>query len=125
MFLICTADKRFWKKDVPVVFLGEWCRLYADHQLLSKMNTEILDYRWRDRTLFKTDWSYLQGFYIRCLEDVADWLNAVHGMKWGLRSWEILVGPWLRYFIETQNTIGSSTRKRLRLQKSLVFINSL
>ena len=100
MFLICTADKRFWKKDIPVVFLGEWCRLNADHQLWSKMNAEILDYRWRNRTLFKSDWSYLQGFYIRCLEDVVDRLNMVHGMKWGLRSWEILVGPWLRYFIE-------------------------
>lgn len=100
MFLICTADKRFWKNDIPVVFLGEWCRLYSDRQLLSKMNDDVIDYRWRDRSLFRADWIYMRSVYLRCLEDLAEWLNTVHGMQWGLRPWEILVGPWLRYFIE-------------------------
>lgn len=27
-YLITTADERTWKFDRPVLFLGEWCRLY-------------------------------------------------------------------------------------------------
>jgi hypothetical protein len=36
--LITTADERTWKFDRPVLFLGEWCRLYDRKQVWGGMD---------------------------------------------------------------------------------------
>lgn len=99
-FLITTALEETWRDDEPVLFLGEWCRLYSRQERWSAMDAEVLPYHWDDRAKLYADYQYLQGFYERTLEALATQLNQIHGVDHGLRYWRILLGPWLGYFIQ-------------------------
>ena len=99
MFLITTADQHFWKKDEPVIFLGEWCKLYSQKELWQNMEQEVLPYHWDDRNKLFADYKYLQELYERVLVNMARSLNTVHGEDHSVRYWRIIIGPWLFYFI--------------------------
>lgn len=99
-FLITTADETTWQADVPVLFLGEWCRLYARRHVWSKMDAEVVPYHWDDRGKLYRDYCYLRELYERILAEVADRLNEIHRINHSLRYWRIFIGPWLGYFIQ-------------------------
>lgn len=99
MFLITTADQRFWKKDEPVLFLGEWCKLYSEKACWENMQQEVLAYHWDDRKELFADYQYLQELYERILAEMAHSLNVIHGEEHAVRYWRIIIGPWLFYFI--------------------------
>jgi putative transferase (TIGR04331 family) len=99
-FLITTALEQSWPDHEPVLFLGEWCRLYSRKNRWSKIDAEVMPYHWNDRAKLRADYSYLQEFYERILRDLGDHLNKIHGVAHGVRYWRILVGPWLGYFIQ-------------------------
>ncbi len=100
MFLITTADERFWRTDQPVLFLGEWCRLFRDRVKWSGLDHEVLPYHWDDRDKFAADWLYLDAVYEKYLGLLADGLNHIHGTAYSHRYWRILVGLWLRSLID-------------------------
>src|SRR5437899_12892452 len=100
MLLITTADPQFWRDDKPVLFLGEWCKLYSQKHLWQSMQSETLAYHWDDRTRFATDQIYLADVYERYLQALAARLNQIHEVTQSERFWRIVVGPWLRYFVE-------------------------
>jgi len=99
MFLVTTADQRFWKTDGKILFLGEWCKTYKSKEVWSKLNYEVVPYHWDDRRQLYKDYLYLQEVYERYLELLANRLNVLHGEKYSLRYWRIIIGPWLNYFI--------------------------
>ena len=59
--LVTTALEDSWPKDpeTPVLFLGEWCRLYSRKERWQKMNSEVLSYHWDDRTKLYNDYIYI------------------------------------------------------------------
>jgi putative transferase (TIGR04331 family) len=99
-FLITTADESTWRTDVPVLFLGEWCKLFARRAVWEKMDAVVAPYHWDDRDKFQRDYCYLQATYEELLPDVAAALNALHGVDHSTRYWRILVGPWVGYFLQ-------------------------
>lgn len=99
-FLISTADERSWRTDRPVLFLGEWCRLYSRKDAWQDLDAEVVPYHWNDREKLHQDYRYLQGLYEDLLHELTDQLNALHGVEHSLRYWRILVGPWLGYFVQ-------------------------
>lgn len=100
MFLITTAVQRFWKTDEPVLFLGEWCKLFSQRSVWEKISYEVLPYHWDDRKKLYQDYLYLDKLYEQILLQMKDLLNQMHGVKHSLRYWRIIVGPWLYYFIQ-------------------------
>ena len=40
-YLITTEDEATWKFDRPVIFLGEWCRLYNRKQKWKNMDAVV------------------------------------------------------------------------------------
>jgi hypothetical protein len=40
-YLITTADERTWKFDRPVIFLGEWCRIYDRKHIWQGMDAIV------------------------------------------------------------------------------------
>ena len=101
-FLITTAIEETWPKDpeIPVLFLGEWCRLYSQRERWSKMNSMVLPYHWDDSHKLYNDYKYLSDLYEITLQALRKQLNEFHGVDHSLRYWRILVGPWLGYFIQ-------------------------
>ena len=100
MFLISTADQRFWKKDEDILFLGEWCKIYDQRQIWSELNYQVLPYHWDDREKLYKDYLYLDTVSEKYLALLTDKLNNLHRVNYSLRYWRIVIGVWLNYFIE-------------------------
>ena len=99
-FLITTALEDTWLDDVPVLFLGEWCRRYSRRDHWQEMDGKVLPYHWNDRNKLYDDYLYLQKFYEELLLDLSKKMNLIHGVDFSVRYWRILIGPWLGYFIQ-------------------------
>lgn len=99
--LITTADERSWRSDLPVLFLGEWCRLPERQKIWQSLDATVLPYHWDDRARMQRDYVYLEGIYESALETISHSLNTAHQISRGLRYWRILIGPWLYVFIHT------------------------
>ncbi|MDC0206576.1 LIC12162 family protein [Nitrospinae bacterium] len=95
MFLITTADQRFWKAGEDVLFLGEWCKIYSQRHIWSKMNYKTLPYHWDDREKFYRDFLFADQLYEHCLPMLSDRLNKIHNVTHSTRYWRFIVGPWL------------------------------
>jgi putative transferase (TIGR04331 family) len=100
MFLVTTADQRFWKSGERVLFLGEWCRLHRERQAWSHLDAEVLPYHWDDRERFHRDFLYGRQVFAKYLSALAVRLNSIHGVDHSERYWRTVVGWWLTYFVD-------------------------
>ncbi len=100
MFLFVTSDQRFWKKGEKALLLGDWCQTYSPKKLLKSIEHEMLPYHWNNSNKLFQDFIYLEGIYERYLDLLADRLNAIHKTSFSVRYWRILVGPWLKIFLQ-------------------------
>lgn len=100
MFLVTTSDQRFWKTGEPVLFLGEWCKLFSERPVWEKLSYEVLPYHWDDRKKLYQDYLYLDKLYEQILSELSQRLNKIHGVKHSVRYWRIIIGRWLSYFIQ-------------------------
>jgi len=102
LHLITTADEQTWPEDKnqPVLFLGEWCKLYSRKGNWEKLDSEThLCHHWNDRDKLYADYQAMQLIHEKILPILADKLNEIHQVNYSLRYWRILVGPWLGVFI--------------------------
>ena len=99
-YLITSSDERTWKFDRPVLFLGEWCKLYSRKHSWEKIEAEVLPYHWDDRDKCYKDQQYLLELFERLLIELSTELNKVHGVSFSLRYWRIVIGPWLFHYID-------------------------
>lgn len=100
MFLITTADQRYWGDDKKVLFLGDWCQLYSKKSDWEKLDYQILPYHWDDRSELYKDYILLDKLYEKKLEELSIWLNKIHGVNYEIRYWRIIIGRWLFQFIQ-------------------------
>jgi len=99
-YLITTADERTWKFDRPVIFLGEWCRIYDRKHVWQDMDVIVAEPY--GLGLAKKDADYAKA---RMLENklfpvLFDALNQYHGMQHSERFWQIVLGQWLRRYVD-------------------------
>jgi putative transferase (TIGR04331 family) len=99
-FLITTALQASWGNEEKIIFLGEWCRLFSQKKLYIDIDQKVLPYHWDDRLKYHRDDEYLTGLYERHLCNLSKRLGTIHNHTQDLRYWRIIVGPWLRYFID-------------------------
>tara|TARA_Y100000739_G_C20612646_1_gene469661 strand:- start:391 stop:2133 length:1743 start_codon:yes stop_codon:yes gene_type:complete len=83
-----------FKEDI---LLGNWC--LEEISDLEKDNN-IEPYHWDDRQKYFKDYSYINNLYEEFLNDYVDILNDIHKLRMSKRYWRIILGPWLRFFIE-------------------------
>lgn len=100
--LITTADESTWPKDKnePVLFLGEWCRLYGRREKWQPLDSKTVPYHWDDRNKLHADYIYIQDSYESILKELSLKLNQLHQVDHSLKYWRILIGPWLGYFMQ-------------------------
>lgn len=99
--LVTTALEDTWPdKDVPVLFLGEWCRLYDKESAWKNRDAQVAEYHWDDRSKLYRDYEYLRDLYEILLAELATQLNRIHGEERSVRYWRIIVGPWLGFFLQ-------------------------
>ncbi len=100
-YLVTTAEESTWpSKESPILFLGEWCRLYKRKEVWEKLDAELVPYHWDDRQKLDKDFHYLINLHETLLSELAQKLNEIHSVNYTVRYWRVLVGPWLGYFTQ-------------------------
>lgn len=98
-YLITTNDERTWKFDRPVLFLGEWCRLYNRKHVWSNMDAVVANPYGLQPGQKERDLSYVQELSEQLLAELVEALNAFHAVQHTERYWRIVLGPWLRWYV--------------------------
>ena len=98
--LVSTALEASWVDTEPMLFLGEWCRLYSRHNQWSNLDVVVLPYHWDDSEKRKKDNRFLLSLHEELLPELSDQLNEHHGVDHSVRYWRILLGPWLGCFTQ-------------------------
>ncbi len=98
-YLITTADERSWKFDRPVLFLGEWCRLYHRKEVWSGMEAQVVGPFGLEKNQKEKDRSYVQVLANQLLIELAGALNEFHKTNHNQRYWNIVLGYWLQRYV--------------------------
>ena len=101
MFLATTADTRFWDVTKKIMFLGEWCKTYGNKDLWNNSNNITSEYHWNDKIKFDKDYDYLDRVYETYLLAFSKQLNVIHNTNFSNNYWRIIIGVWLKGFIDT------------------------
>ena len=100
-YLITTADERTWKFDQPVIFLGEWCKPYDRQHIWKKMNAIVAEPYGLDLNSKIQDNIECRRIEKILLTELTKILNDTHQTTYSERFWKIIIGHWLRTYIET------------------------
>ena len=99
-YLITTADERTWKFDRPVLFLGEWCRLYDRKHVWSKMDAIVAKPYGINQEQRDKNFRFAREIEEQLILILKNELNYVHGTKHDVRYWKIVLGHWLRRYVD-------------------------
>ncbi|MCL0045581.1 LIC12162 family protein [Nitrospinaceae bacterium] len=100
MFLVTTANQKYWKTDEKILFLGEWCKMYREKHIWSNLDHETLPPHWDKYQQLNSHRTYLEEIFEKYLKVFASNLNNCHNEDHSLRYWRIIIGPWLKMFID-------------------------
>jgi putative transferase (TIGR04331 family) len=99
-FLITTADERTWKFDRPVIFLGEWCRIFERKHIWQHMDAIVAAPYGLGQAQKDADHAEARALEEKLFSILCDALNQHHGTQHGTRFWRIVLGHWLRRFVD-------------------------
>ena len=99
-YLITTADERAWTFDRSIVFLGEWCRRYDRRHVWSTMDAVVAAPYGLVQSQKEKDFALARLIEMQLLSVLRDELNIFHGINHSRRSWQIILGHWLRRYVD-------------------------
>ena len=98
-WLIMTSQKEYWPSSVNTVMLGEWCKV-GGNKILDSSEMKGVPYHWDDREKFEKDYKKCKNLYYKYSSILYKNLNIMHGVELSEKYWNILMGRWLKTFIE-------------------------
>ena len=98
--LVVSPNKDLWDDSKPMLLLGEWCNLYKDFEHNKDLNIKIHPHHWVDKKKQEIDYKLLDDIYEQKLFDLSHTLSEIHNLKFDIRYWRIIIGPWLKFFID-------------------------
>ena len=99
MFLATTAIEEFWDKDQKIIFLGEWCKLHNKRKEWVSLEYKDVPFVWENTDTILDGIEYCNKIYERTLIQLAQILNAYHGIEKDVQYYRIILGNWLFLFI--------------------------
>jgi putative transferase (TIGR04331 family) len=99
-YLITTSDERTWKFDCPVVFLGEWCRTYNRKHIWQNMDAIVAMPYGLGLPQKDADNNEARALEESLLSKLCEVLNEHHGVQHDARFWRIVLGHWLRRYVD-------------------------
>lgn len=99
-YLVTTADERTWKFDCPVIFLGEWCRLYERKHIWQNMDAIVAKPYGLGKVQKEVDLVEARNLEEKLFPILCEALNRHHGTQHNLRFWQILLGHWFRRYVD-------------------------
>lgn len=116
-YLITTADERTWKFDRPVIFLGEWCRIYDRRHVWQEMDAIVAVPYGLGLAKKDSDHAEARALEEKLLHLLCEVLNQYHGVKHGERFWRIVFGHWLRRYVDVMLNRVNTLKQCLQLHK--------
>ena len=98
-YLIFGSDDRLWKFDQPVVFLGNWCCLYDNQNVWSKMDHVIAE-PFGSIERRNADYSRVRQLEDELFPIFCDTLNSYHNTQYKDKFWKIVLGVWFQRYID-------------------------
>ena len=99
-YLITTSDERTWKFDRPVIFLGEWCRLFDRRHIWEKMDAIVAVPYGLGQQKKEFDHNITRELTDNLFKILCNSLNQHHGLSYGDRFWKIVLGHWLYRYVD-------------------------
>jgi len=122
MFLATTALEKFWETRQPILFLGEWCRLYSRRQHWQELKAEVLPDPWEDIAEVERANAYCLEVYRAAILEITAILNRVHDVQKQPIYYEIILGNWLQYYIHQLYDKFVCLKEAFRLQPNLTTV---
>jgi len=97
--LVTTSLEQTWKTNDTVLFLGTWCQHHERKEKWSTIDYKVAPYHWDDIDLLIADEKYCDCVYEELLVELSSFLNKYHNIEWPIRSWRLVLGPWLRRYV--------------------------
>jgi putative transferase (TIGR04331 family) len=98
-YLITTADERTWKLDQPVIFLGEWCRLYDRRHVWQNMDAITAAPYGLGAAKKNSDYVKARALEQILFPELCAVLNGANHTTHGERYWRIVLGHWFERLI--------------------------
>ena len=95
LLLITSKDQDKKDKNYKNIYVGNWCSS-------KNINNLNIQYNWNSNKNFKKNYKYLKGLVRKFNKILAKKLNEIHGINKNQKFWEILLFPWITYYISAQ-----------------------
>lgn len=99
-FLVTTALNETWDEKEQTIFLGKWCFIFNKFDKNKYPNYLVHPYHWDDRAKYNSDFDLIDSLYEKKLRELMKLLNKFHRVNNDIKYWRVIIGPWLRSFIE-------------------------
>jgi putative transferase (TIGR04331 family) len=99
-FLVTTADERTWDVSRKILFLGDWCLRYDKKNLWRDIDAEIAPPYGLKLEQKLQNFEFSQNVQNIILPKLVKILNDQHNTNYALNFWKILLGHWLKYFVD-------------------------
>jgi putative transferase (TIGR04331 family) len=99
LLLVTTALEKTWGCEEDILFLGEWCRRYLRQEAYDHRKYEVVRNHWDDRDKLESDESNLRHLHDTLVKSLTVVLNDIHSVSYSERYWQILLDPWLVYYV--------------------------
>ena len=119
---ITTYNFNTWKENKNNIYSGIWSIPYSKENF--KFKRHILNYHWSDKSKLAKDYSYLKKIYEKILKSLAVTLNKQHNINLDLKSWRLLLSPWLISIIsiifDKYENLNQSTKKQKKYRTKIL-----
>ena len=95
MKLQLTTIDDFYTDKEDKIFLGEWCF----DSLENTKNFKINNYHYKNLEEVFNNSKYCYEVFTKIVPIISSVMNQIHNKEYDTRYWEILLGPWLWFFI--------------------------
>ncbi len=95
MKLQLTTIDDFYTDKEDTIFLGEWCF----DSLENTKNFKINNYHYKNLEEVFNNTKYCYKVFTKIVPIISPVMNQIHNKEYDTRYWEILLGPWLWFFI--------------------------
>jgi putative transferase (TIGR04331 family) len=108
-YLITTADEATWKYDRPIIFLGEWCRLYDRKHVWKNLDAILAKPYGLGKSKKDSDYFEVKKLEQKLFPEFCEILNQHFNLSYSKKYWQIIHGHWfadiLQLFLNRINTL--------------------
>lgn len=98
-FLATTAIEDFWNVEMPILFLGEWCKISNRRAFWEKLNYTVVRSSWDKKEQVYESRQYTQDIFNNAINFLSKRFNRIHNENHSTMYWKIVLGAWLRWYI--------------------------